>query len=149
MVSLEQLLSLRTLSFRLLSGRATNGAIRAQIRKFDGGGRSVRYEATVIPDEALQTEFFCFLTETLGADEHDVALITESSTGYGQAVIAAQADQSHATPLAHDRVLPARPLHKSDHCKRPASSPTDAAGTAPHRTTSQYGAAIVVAKSAQ
>lgn len=119
-VSLEQLLShYRTLSFRLLSGRATNGAIRAQIRKFDGGGRSVRYEATVIPDEALQTEFFCFLTETLGADEHDVALITESSTGYGQAVIAAQADPSHATPLAHDRVLPARPLHKSDHCQRP------------------------------
>jgi len=42
-VSLEQLLShYRTLSFRLLSGRATNGAIRAQIRTFDGGGRSVR-----------------------------------------------------------------------------------------------------------
>ena len=53
-VSLEQLLShYRTLSFRLLSGRATNGAIRAQIRKFDGGGRSVRYEATVIPDDPL------------------------------------------------------------------------------------------------
>src|SRR5207244_925637 len=28
--------------------------------------------------------FFCYLTETLGADEHDVALVTESSTVYGQ-----------------------------------------------------------------
>ncbi len=119
-VSVEQLLShYPALSFRMLSGRATNGAIRDQIQKYDGGGRSVHFQATVIPDEALQTEFFCYLTETLGADEHDVALITESSTGYGQAVIAANADQSQGLPPSNPRVFPARPVHKSSHCQRP------------------------------
>lgn len=118
-VSIEQLL-LRypSLSFRFLSGRATNGAIRDQIQRHDGGGRRVQYQATVIPDEALQTEFFCYLTETMGADEHDIALITESSTGYGQAVIAANADQSQGLPPQYARVVPARPLQKSAHCKR-------------------------------
>ena len=107
-VSMEQLLThYPALSFRMLSGRATNGTIRDQIQKFDGGGRRISYQATVIPDEALQTEFFCFLTETLGADEHDVALITESSTGYGQAVIAAQAGQTQGLPPGHARVFTA------------------------------------------
>jgi len=119
-VSMEQLLAhFPALSFRMLSGRATNRTIRDQIQKFDGGGRRVSYQATVIPDEALQTEFFCFLTETLGADEHDVALITESSTGYGQAVIAAQAGQNQGLPPGHARVFPAPTARKSVHCKQP------------------------------
>ncbi len=118
-VSIEQLLDrYPSLSFRFLSGRATNGAIRDQIQRHDGGVRRVQYQATVIPDEALQTEFFCYLTETMGADEHDIALITESSTGYGQAVIAANADQSQGLPPPHARVVSARPLQKSEHCKR-------------------------------
>lgn len=118
-VSIEQLLlRFPSQSFRFLSGRATNGAIREQILRHDGGGRHVQYQATVIPDEALQTEFFCYLTETMGADEHDIALITESSTGYGQAVIAANADQSQGLPPQYARVVPARPLQKSAHCKR-------------------------------
>ncbi|HNK44774.1 MAG TPA: hypothetical protein PKL17_08335, partial [Pseudomonadota bacterium] len=118
-VSLDQILAhFPSLSFRMLSGRATSGAIRDQIQKWNDGMRSVRYQATVIPDEALQTEFFCFLTETLGADEHDVALISESSTGYGQAVIAAQASQSQGLPPGYDRVFPAHKTHKSNHCKR-------------------------------
>jgi hypothetical protein len=117
-VSLKQVLDhFPTLSFHILSGRATNGAIRKQLEQ-QTPTRRVRYQATVIPDDALQTEFFCFLTETLGADEHDIALITESSTGYGQAVIASQAGYEPGPLPPHDRVFPASKNHKSQHCRR-------------------------------
>ena len=118
-VSLKQVLEqFPTVSFRILSGRATNGAIRKQI-EHTVGSRHVSFQSTVIPDEALQTEFFCFLTETLGADEHDIALITESSTGYGQAVIASQVGQETGPVPLHDRVLPGARVHKSTHCRHP------------------------------
>lgn len=87
--SLEVLLdALPELSFNILSGRATNGQIRPRLLAHSNSRRTVRFQATVIPDDVLQAEFFRYLRDTLGVDEHDVALVTESSTVYGQGVIA-------------------------------------------------------------
>jgi hypothetical protein len=107
--SLEILLDeLPDLSFNILSGRATNAQLQPLLTRHSNRVRHVRFQATVIPDEALQSEFYCYLTQTMGADEHDVALVTESSTAYGQAVIAANAAQ--VAPLTHyARVSPLHP----------------------------------------
>ncbi|MFO0576925.1 MAG: hypothetical protein U1A78_23220 [Polyangia bacterium] len=105
-------------SFTILSGRATNAAIQHELVRHSTPQRRVSMHATVIPDEALQTEFFCYLTETLGADPHDIALITESSTGYGQAVIAQNA--APTVPDARSQVLPGqRQPPQSARCRQP------------------------------
>lgn len=86
--SLEELLehpAMRSLPFTIISGRATDVAIQPQIQRHARPDRPVIFSATVIPDQALQTEFFCYLTETLGADDKDIAVLTESTTVYGQA----------------------------------------------------------------
>lgn len=93
--SLEQLLAhplAEDRSFDIMTGRASNSEIKAILERHSRpgpGGRTVKVRATVIPDSALTAEFFCYLTETLGADEHDVALVTESSTVYGQGTMRA------------------------------------------------------------
>ena len=107
---------------RILTGRATSPAIQRQLERHATQARPVTLQATVIPDDALQTEFFCYLTETLGADEHDIAIVSESSTAYGQGVMAA----SDASALgARPRVLPERGAEPggvpavSLHCREP------------------------------
>ena len=120
--SLEQLLDrFPTDNFQILSGRATNAAIQPLLTRHSSKSRSVTFQATVIPDEAMQAEFFCYLTETLGANEHDIALVTESSTAYGQAVIAQNADAGLGDSKHHASVLPERspPPLVSQLCRRP------------------------------
>jgi hypothetical protein len=90
--SLEQLLEqpvAARLSFTIISGRATDGSIQAALEAHSRPERTVSFKATVIPDEVLQAEFYCYLTETMGADDHDIALLVESSTRYGRAVASA------------------------------------------------------------
>jgi len=111
--SLEQLLehpAVRDLPFTILSGRATDAAIRPLLERHGRPERPISYRATVIPDEALQTEFFCYLTETLGADDHDIALLTESSTVFGQA--AAQPSGAETQPASPQP-------QKSARCQQP------------------------------
>lgn len=113
--SLEQVLehpAVRDLPFTILSGRATDAAIRPLLERHSRPDRPLSYRATVIPDEALQTEFFCYLTETLGADDHDIALLTESSTVFGQA---AAAPPGFLAEMAATGAL----LRKSEHCQHP------------------------------
>lgn len=86
--SLEQLLrhpQAAGLSFRLISGRATDQTVRDRIQRHTTDQRSITYQATVIPDDAMQRELFCYLTETLGIQDHEIALLVESSTQYGRA----------------------------------------------------------------
>lgn len=88
--SLEQLLeqpAASQSSFVIISGRATDRALQASLEAHSHPGRTVQYQATVIPDEALQSEFYCYLTETLGAQDHDIAILVESSTQYGRAAV--------------------------------------------------------------
>ncbi len=88
--SLEQLLeqpAAQSLPFFILSGRATDGSIQAVLESHSRPERRVSFQATVIPDDVLQTEFYCYLTETMGADDHDIALLVESSTRYGRAAV--------------------------------------------------------------
>ena len=88
--SLEQLLeqpaALRS-SFTILSGRATDGSIQQVLEAHSRPDRAVSFQATVIPDEVLQTEFYCYLTETMGASDHDIAVLVESSTRYGRSAV--------------------------------------------------------------
>lgn len=108
--SLEILLdAFSTVNFNILSGRATNRQLQPLLTRHGNKARYVRYQATVIPIDVLQDEFFRYLKENLGGDEHDVALVTESSTLYGQAVIAANTPfRSHGPRMT----LPV-PLHIS------------------------------------
>lgn len=102
--SLEELLehpAMRSLPFTIISGRATDVAIQPQLRRHARPDRPITFSATVIPDQALQTEFFCYLTETLGADDHDIAVLTESTTVYGQA--AGQSPDAPPLPLKSTR----------------------------------------------
>lgn len=107
-----------TESFTILSGRATNSAIQHDLTRHTNDKRRVTMFATVVPDEALQTEFFCYLAGKLGADPHSIALITESSTGYGQAVIAHNAAPPHS-PWARSLLLPGqKAVPRSKYCER-------------------------------
>lgn len=88
--SLEQLLEqppAERLGFSILSGRATDGSIQAVLEAHSRPERPVSFQATVLPDDVLQTEFYCYLTETMGADDHDIAILVESSTRYGQSAV--------------------------------------------------------------
>ncbi|MBL9007533.1 MAG: hypothetical protein JNJ46_24970 [Myxococcales bacterium] len=88
--SLEQLLeqpaALRT-SMVILSGRATDASVQTVLEAHSRPERTVLYQATVIPDDALQREFYCYLTETLGAQDHEIAILVESSTRYGRSAV--------------------------------------------------------------
>ncbi len=111
--SLEQLLEhplVANLPFTILSGRATDNAIQGLLEGHGRKNRQVSFHATMIPDDALQTEFFCYLTETMGADDHDIAVLSESSTVFGQAA----ARTSGMEAAAHSVKL-----HKSVRCRFP------------------------------
>lgn len=82
-VSLQTLLrALPDLDFRIVSGRATDRHIKDMLES-----PTVRYHTTTLPDDTLADAFYAYLVDTLGAREKDIAIITESSTAYGRALI--------------------------------------------------------------
>lgn len=87
-VSLQTLLrGLPDLDFRIISGRVTDRHVQEMLERQAGGGHAIRFHTTTIPDDTLADAFYAYLVDTLGAKEKDIAIITESSTAYGRALI--------------------------------------------------------------
>ena len=87
-------------TIQVYSGRATDDGVKKTIESAFGppkgactnpgeaSPRPITYQATVRSDEAMQYALLRYLTETLKADRSQIALIVESSTGYGKAAVA-------------------------------------------------------------
>lgn len=118
---LEQPIASRT-SFFIISGRATDSSVQASLEAHSRPERTVSYQATMVPDDALQSEFYCYLTETLGAQDHEIAILVESSTRYGRAAV-----DWHKTahrewtpgPRSMSRYEPGSTVLAGTRCRRP------------------------------
>lgn len=122
--SLEQLLEqppAAVSSFHIISGRATDSSVQASLEAHSRPDRTVSYQATVIPDDALQREFYCYLTETLGAQDHEIAILVESSTQYGRATVDWHKNAHREWPTGPRRVTRYEPgsfVQPGTRCKR-------------------------------
>ncbi len=96
---------------RVLSGSATNAAYGLELRQGFarargvglGIGPQIEINTTVRSDDDMMQALWHYLTQRLHAQPKQIALVVESSTGYGQAV---DPRQGNDTPFAGSLILP-------------------------------------------
>ena len=77
-------------TYRMVTGSATAPGLEENL------GGPIAFQRTVLPDDVLQRQAFCFLQDQMGWRMNRVALLSESDTVYGQ--------ETDATPSRMERV---------------------------------------------
>jgi hypothetical protein len=81
-IALREVIGRQDVSFRIVSGSASEPAIEPRLREGDLAQR-VRFERTVIADDELAEKGLSFLQDRLGWDLDHAALLVERDTAYG------------------------------------------------------------------
>jgi hypothetical protein len=101
----------RRLPVRFISGSAT--AIGSSA--FAGPTLNATFKATVIPDHVAMKAFYHYLTNGLGADHRQIAILSEANTAFGRQLAIKGEPASGEVPLGMDDVLKLYfPLHIAD-----------------------------------
>ena len=75
------------LSFKIISGSATSDSVDGTLNQ---NSLNIEFHRTVIPDVVANNRFYRYLSEQLGASCREIAILTESTTRYGQSIISSE-----------------------------------------------------------